>query len=101
METVYAIHNFYAENDDELTFKVGDPILVLEKDEMYWDGWWQPRIQKPSANETIVDIQSKLHQLVAKKHQKNNSDLKLDTSSFKSNSAPKDPDERDKLECPL
>ncbi|CAG8522025.1 16953_t:CDS:2 [Racocetra fulgida] len=48
----------------------------------------EPRIQNPSANETIVDIQSKLHQLVAKKHQKNNSDPKLDTSSFKSNSAP-------------
>ncbi|CAG8581046.1 38924_t:CDS:10 [Gigaspora margarita] len=41
METVYAIHNYCAQNDDELTFKVGDPILVLEKDEMYWDGWWQ------------------------------------------------------------
>ncbi|CAG8492104.1 5801_t:CDS:10 [Cetraspora pellucida] len=93
METVYAVHNFYGENDDELTFKVGDPILVLEKDEMYWDGCEtstipEAKIQVPSANETIVDIQTKLHQLVAKKHQKNNSDPNLDTPVFKSNSAP-------------
>ncbi|CAG8447367.1 3324_t:CDS:10 [Dentiscutata heterogama] len=123
METVYAIHNYCAQNDDELTFKVGDPILVLEKDEMYWDGWWQgqdilgqvglfpmnyttelmknngselttipeAKMPKPSANETIADIQNKLHQLVAKKHQSNekiNSEPKSDASVCKTNSVP-------------
>lgn len=39
--TVYAIHNFEAENEDEITFKEGEPIVVLEKDEKYMDGWWQ------------------------------------------------------------
>ncbi|KAF7726974.1 polar growth protein [Apophysomyces ossiformis] len=42
-EIVYAIHNFEAENEDEINFNVGDPIVVLEKDEKYMDGWWQGR----------------------------------------------------------
>lgn len=41
METVYAIHNFDAENDDEIAFQVGEAITVLQKDEMYGDGWWE------------------------------------------------------------
>lgn len=41
LETVYAVHNFEAENHDEIAFKVGEPIIVLEKDEEYRDGWWQ------------------------------------------------------------
>ncbi|KAI8988214.1 hypothetical protein BDF20DRAFT_311967 [Mycotypha africana] len=40
---VYAIHNFEAENEDEINFLVGEPITVLEKDEKYMDGWWQGR----------------------------------------------------------
>ncbi|KAL7308130.1 hypothetical protein PS15m_012024 [Mucor circinelloides] len=40
---VYAIHNFEAENEDEINFQVGEPITVLEKDEKYLDGWWQGR----------------------------------------------------------
>ncbi|KAI9246460.1 hypothetical protein BDA99DRAFT_526911 [Phascolomyces articulosus] len=42
-EIVYAIHAFIAENDDELNFNVGEPIVVLERDEKYMDGWWQGR----------------------------------------------------------
>lgn len=38
---VYAVHNFEAENEDEINFSVGEPIVVLEKDEKYLDGWWQ------------------------------------------------------------
>ncbi|CAG8446466.1 11175_t:CDS:10 [Scutellospora calospora] len=40
-EVVYAIHPFEAENDDEVPFEFGEPIIVLEKDELYGDGWWQ------------------------------------------------------------
>ncbi|KAI9283189.1 hypothetical protein BY458DRAFT_486040 [Sporodiniella umbellata] len=40
---VYAVHNFEAENEDEIDFLVGEPIVVLEKDEKYLDGWWQGR----------------------------------------------------------
>ncbi|KAI9314135.1 hypothetical protein BX666DRAFT_1970688 [Dichotomocladium elegans] len=43
LETVYAIHSFEAENQDEIGFTAGDPIVVLEKDEGYNDGWWQGR----------------------------------------------------------
>ncbi|KAI8379361.1 uncharacterized protein BYT42DRAFT_532078 [Radiomyces spectabilis] len=43
LETVYAIHAFEAENDDEIAFSVGEPIIVLEKDDGYNDGWWQGR----------------------------------------------------------
>ncbi|KAI9322392.1 hypothetical protein BX666DRAFT_609843 [Dichotomocladium elegans] len=40
---VYAIHNFEAENDDEIDFRIGDPIVVVERDDKYMDGWWQGR----------------------------------------------------------
>ena len=40
-EIVYAIHDFVAENDDEIAFNAGESIIVLEKDEKYMDGWWQ------------------------------------------------------------
>jgi hypothetical protein len=45
METVYALHDFVGENEDEITFYVGEPIFVVEKDELYNDGWWQVRFQ--------------------------------------------------------
>ena len=38
---VYALHDFAPENPDEVSFKVGDRIEVVEKDELYGDGWWQ------------------------------------------------------------
>lgn len=38
---VYAVHNFEAENEDEINFSIGEAITVLEKDEKYLDGWWQ------------------------------------------------------------
>ena len=40
---VYAVHDFDAENPDELSFKAGERILVTEKDDQYQDGWWQVR----------------------------------------------------------
>ncbi|KAL7282752.1 hypothetical protein ACG7TL_004227 [Trametes sanguinea] len=42
-EYVYALHDFTPENPDEVSFKVGDKIEVIEKDELYGDGWWQGR----------------------------------------------------------
>lgn len=40
-EYVYALHDFTPENPDEVPFKAGDKIEVVEKDELYQDGWWQ------------------------------------------------------------
>ncbi|KAF9197116.1 polar growth protein [Haplosporangium sp. Z 11] len=40
-ETVWAIHNFEAEAEDEISFHIGEPIIVLQKDELYQDGWWE------------------------------------------------------------
>ncbi|CAG8492147.1 5803_t:CDS:10 [Cetraspora pellucida] len=40
-EVVYAIHPFKAESEDEVSFEFGEPIIVLEKDELYGDGWWK------------------------------------------------------------
>lgn len=40
-EYVYALHDFTPENPDEVPFKAGDKIEVIEKDDMYGDGWWQ------------------------------------------------------------
>lgn len=41
MEVVYGAHEFEAENQDEISFKPGERIIVLEKDDQYHDGWWQ------------------------------------------------------------
>lgn len=40
-EKVYALHDFDAENPDEVSFKAGETIIVVEKDDAYGDGWWQ------------------------------------------------------------
>lgn len=41
LETVYVTHNFDAENDDEIALKAGEPVIVIEKDEEFKDGWWK------------------------------------------------------------
>ncbi|KAI7875819.1 PH-domain-containing protein [Lichtheimia hyalospora FSU 10163] len=43
LETVYVTHNFDAENDDEIALKAGEPVIVIEKDEEFKDGWWKGR----------------------------------------------------------
>lgn len=40
-EYVYALFDFVPENPDEISFKAGDRIEVIEKDDVYSDGWWQ------------------------------------------------------------
>ena len=42
-EYVYALHDFQPEHEDEIAFSAGDRIEVIEKDDMYGDGWWQVR----------------------------------------------------------
>ena len=37
---VYALHDFLPENDDEVSFHAGERIEVIEKDDLYGDGWW-------------------------------------------------------------
>ncbi|KAI8928561.1 hypothetical protein BC831DRAFT_447745 [Entophlyctis helioformis] len=38
---VFARHNFHAEEDDEIAFAIGEPVVVLQRDEPYGDGWWR------------------------------------------------------------
>jgi hypothetical protein len=38
---VYALHDFLPENDDEVSFQQGERIEVVERDDLYSDGWWQ------------------------------------------------------------
>ena len=40
-EYVYALFDFVPENPDELHFKAGERIEVVERDDVYGDGWWQ------------------------------------------------------------
>ncbi|KAI3654154.1 hypothetical protein MP228_000873 [Amoeboaphelidium protococcarum] len=42
-DIVYAQFTFNAEDDDEITIKAGDPVVVICRDEGYDDGWWQGR----------------------------------------------------------
>ena len=39
-EYVYALHNFLPEHEDEVSFHAGERIEVIEKLDMYGDGWW-------------------------------------------------------------
>lgn len=39
-DIVYALHDFEAENEDELSFGMGEVIVVLERDDQYGDGWF-------------------------------------------------------------
>ncbi|KZV67293.1 hypothetical protein PENSPDRAFT_654221 [Peniophora sp. CONT] len=41
VEYVYALHDFQPENEDEVEFKAGERIEVVERDDLYQDGWWQ------------------------------------------------------------
>ncbi|KAI8386807.1 hypothetical protein BD560DRAFT_443409 [Blakeslea trispora] len=45
-ETVYAIQDFEAENGDEIGFLEGEPILVIQKDDGFDDGWWKGQNMK-------------------------------------------------------
>jgi len=40
-EYVYALHDFIPEYEDEVSFRAGELIEVIEKDDTYGDGWWQ------------------------------------------------------------
>lgn len=40
VEYVYALHEFVPQNDDEIDFEAGERIEVIEKDDLYGDGWW-------------------------------------------------------------
>jgi hypothetical protein len=44
VEYVYALHEFAPDHEDEITFHVGERIEVVEKDDMYGDGWWKVRL---------------------------------------------------------
>lgn len=39
-DIVYALHDFDAENEDELSFTMGEVIVILERDDQYGDGWF-------------------------------------------------------------
>ncbi|KAF8324573.1 uncharacterized protein EI90DRAFT_3075110 [Cantharellus anzutake] len=41
MEYVWGLHDFVREHEDEIDFKAGDRILVVEKDDLYQDEWWK------------------------------------------------------------
>ncbi|GLB34278.1 putative sterile alpha motif containing protein [Lyophyllum shimeji] len=42
-EYVYALHDFIPEHEDEVEFHAGERIEIIEKDDLYGDGWWQGR----------------------------------------------------------
>lgn len=53
-EYVYALHDFTPENPDEVSFKAGDKIEVIERDELYGDGWWKVSVCVSSVYSALV-----------------------------------------------
>jgi hypothetical protein len=49
VEYVYARHDFLPEHDDEISFRAGERIEVVEKDDQFGDGWWQVRFRLSSS----------------------------------------------------
>ena len=43
VEYVFARRDFVAEDEGEIALRAGERIEVIEKDELYDDGWWQVR----------------------------------------------------------
>ena len=41
VEYVYARHDFIPEHEDEIPFRAGERIEVIEKEEVYGDSWWK------------------------------------------------------------
>lgn len=94
---VYALHDFVPENADEVPFKAGERLLVLEKDDQYGDGWWLGQNSQgstglfpqsyttsdaPDMEATMTDVQQAIEQL-GRNRNKSNPSL-----SFASASAP-------------
>ena len=50
VEYVYARYDFVPENEDEISFCAGERIEVVEKDDIYQDGWWKVRSHSPVVN---------------------------------------------------
>jgi len=44
---VYALFDFRAGEEDEISFRAGERIDVLDKDDEYSDGWWRVRLVLP------------------------------------------------------
>ncbi|KAG0340250.1 hypothetical protein BG000_000322 [Podila horticola] len=58
-ETVWAVHNFEAEADDEISFHIGEPIVILQKDELYQDGWWEcTETQKAHGRNEVEEVET-------------------------------------------
>lgn len=43
VEYVYARHDFIPEHEDEISFRAGERIEVVLRDDLYSDGWWEGR----------------------------------------------------------
>ena len=40
-QTAYVTHDFIGENEDEISLKKGELVIVFERDEEFQDGWWR------------------------------------------------------------
>ncbi|KAG2218743.1 hypothetical protein INT45_003061 [Circinella minor] len=43
LKTVKVTHDFIGENEDEISLKKGEHVIVIEKDDEFQDGWWRGR----------------------------------------------------------
>ena len=41
VEYVWVLHEFKPQEADEIPLKPGDKVEVVEKDDVYQDGWWK------------------------------------------------------------
>jgi len=55
VQYVYARHDFMPEHEDEISFRAGERIEVVETDDGYSDGWWQVRFALYSSSLKRVD----------------------------------------------
>ncbi|KAJ1978303.1 hypothetical protein H4R34_003255 [Dimargaris verticillata] len=82
-EVRIALHEFRAEHEDEISFGAGERVVVLERDEVYNDGWWQGRNEEGQTGLFPVNFTQPLAQSTARGSSPSTNSVMIDAKSYK------------------
>ncbi|KAJ1978502.1 hypothetical protein H4R35_001880 [Dimargaris xerosporica] len=82
-EVRIALHEFRAEHEDEISFGAGERVVVLERDEIYNDGWWQGRNEQGQTGLFPVNFTQPLAHSTARGSSPSTNSVMIDAKSYK------------------